>query len=238
MSKIALSGNPSGTGTLTIAAPNTNSDATINLPTVTGGDFIVSNASGNVGIGTATPNSQGWDRAVTVNGAGNAAYTIDVDGVNASAFAAGLSSVVLDARGGRHINFQIDGANKLRINQDGTQQSVIPGGSTLLPEYKCRAWVNFDGTTATPSTIRGSGNVSSVTKNGTGDYTVNFTTAMPDVNYSISGYSNFATAVSAPFITGLGQQGSYLTSSVRVSSYSSNNNAVRDGSIVCILVFR
>ena len=55
MSKIALSGNASGTGTLTIAAPNTNSDATINLPTVTGGSFVVSDASGNVGIGTSSP---------------------------------------------------------------------------------------------------------------------------------------------------------------------------------------
>lgn len=57
MSKIALSGNASGTGTLTIAAPNTDSDATINLPTVTGGEFIVSNASGNVGIGTSSPSA-------------------------------------------------------------------------------------------------------------------------------------------------------------------------------------
>jgi hypothetical protein len=54
------------------------------------------------------------------------------------------------------------------------------------PIYMCRAWVNFDGTTATPSTIRGSGNVSSVTKNATGQYTITFTTAMPDANYVIS----------------------------------------------------
>jgi hypothetical protein len=43
--------------------------------------------------------------------------------------------------------------------------------------------VNFDGTTASPSTIRASGNVSSVTKNGTGDYTINFSTALADANY-------------------------------------------------------
>jgi hypothetical protein len=49
--------------------------------------------------------------------------------------------------------------------------------------YKCRAWVNFDGTTS-PGTIRASGNVSSVTKNNTGRYTVNLTTAMPDANYT------------------------------------------------------
>jgi hypothetical protein len=51
------------------------------------------------------------------------------------------------------------------------------------PVYACRAWVNFDGTTTTP-TIRASGNVSSVTRTGTGNYIVNFATAMPDANYS------------------------------------------------------
>jgi hypothetical protein len=48
-----------------------------------------------------------------------------------------------------------------------------------------KAWVNFDGT-GTPS-IRGSFNVSSITDNGTGDYTLNFTTAMPNANYAVVG---------------------------------------------------
>jgi hypothetical protein len=47
-----------------------------------------------------------------------------------------------------------------------------------------KAWVNFNGSTS-PGTIRSSYNVSSVTKNTTGDYTVNFTTPMTDANYSI-----------------------------------------------------
>lgn len=46
----------------------------------------------------------------------------------------------------------------------------------------CRAWVNFNGTSTVA--IRASFNVSSITDNGTGDYTVNFTTAMPDANYA------------------------------------------------------
>ena len=58
------------------------------------------------------------------------------------------------------------------LNPDGTEN------------YKCRAWVNFNGTGTVA--IRASGNVSSITDNGTGDYTVNFTTAMPDANYGIS----------------------------------------------------
>ena len=50
------------------------------------------------------------------------------------------------------------------------------------PAYQCRAWVNFNGTGTVA--IRASGNVSSITDRGTGIYTVNFTTAMPDVNYA------------------------------------------------------
>jgi|NOAtaT_6_FD_contig_71_3664833_length_2772_multi_3_in_0_out_0_3 hypothetical protein len=56
------------------------------------------------------------------------------------------------------------------------------GQSGSAPAYACRAWVNFNG--GGTVTIRGSGNVSSITDNGLGDYTVNFTTAMPNVNYA------------------------------------------------------
>ena len=57
------------------------------------------------------------------------------------------------------------------------------GYGSAATAYGCRAWVNFNGTTASPSTIRGSGNVTSVTKTGTGSYTINFTTALVDANY-------------------------------------------------------
>jgi hypothetical protein len=59
--------------------------------------------------------------------------------------------------------------------------------------YGCRAWVNFNGTGTVA--IRDSGNVSSITDNGTGNYTVNFTTAMVDANYS------FSVAASSPAVT-------------------------------------
>lgn len=51
----------------------------------------------------------------------------------------------------------------------------------IAPIYACRAWVNFDGTGTVA--IRASGNVSSITDNGVGEYRVNFTTSMPDLNY-------------------------------------------------------
>lgn len=69
------------------------------------------------------------------------------------------------------------------VKSDGSFQ-MNSGYGSAATAYGCRAWVNFNGTTS-PGTIRASGNVTSVTKNATGDYTVNFTNAMPDANYSI-----------------------------------------------------
>jgi hypothetical protein len=56
--------------------------------------------------------------------------------------------------------------------------------------YTCKAWVNFNGTGTVA--IRASGNVSSITDGGTGYYTVNFTTALPDSNYSMTSMSTVA----------------------------------------------
>ncbi len=84
--------------------------------------------------------------------------------------------------GANRFRIVTDGVARLEINPDGSQFSVIPFGSDLLPDYKCRAWVNFNGTGTVA--IRASGNVTSITDNGTGDYTVNFITAMPDANYA------------------------------------------------------
>lgn len=55
MSKINLTPNASGTGVFTIASPNSNTDYTINLPEISGGEFVATDASGNVGIGTDSP---------------------------------------------------------------------------------------------------------------------------------------------------------------------------------------
>jgi len=61
---------------------------------------------------------------------------------------------------------------------DGTNST----SATNLVKAPCVAWVNFTGIGTV--TIRASYNVSSITDNGTGEYTVNFTNAMPDANYS------------------------------------------------------
>jgi hypothetical protein len=109
--------------------------------------------------------------------------------------------------------------------------------SGSAPIYACRAWVNFNGTGTVA--IRASGNVSSITDNGTGDYTINFTTAMPDANYAVSGSAQISS------FAGTGWQGY----SVSISSTAPTASAVRiltssyaagafDASIVDIAIFR
>ena len=71
----------------------------------------------------------------------------------------------------------------------GSSVLVTPSGSA--PSYTCRAWVNFNGTGTVA--IRASGNVSSITDNGTGLYTLNFTTALADANYCMVTSSPSAT---------------------------------------------
>lgn len=61
---------------------------------------------------------------------------------------------------------------------------VIPGGTTLYPDFACRAWATFNSGTGS---INAAGNVSSITRTSLGNYTVNFATAMPDTNYKVIG---------------------------------------------------
>ena len=105
------------------------------------------------------------------------------------------------------------------------------------PMYACRAWVNFDGTGTV--SIRASGNVSSITDNGVGDYTVNFATNMPDVNYAVAGTVD-ARAGANGFIqkTATGTHpnlvGSCRVSAINALSYTS----VYDPAQVCLAIFR
>ena len=125
----------------------------------------------------------------------------------------------------------------------GSSVLETPVGSA--PAYVCRAWVNFNGTLSSGN-IRASGNVSSVTRNGTGDYTVNFTTALPDANYSTNISWNQPTFGSTVIGAGVHSDISdnlttYSTTQVRIRSMfinTSNQSTVRDQGLICVSVFR
>jgi len=97
----------------------------------------------------------------------------------------------------------------------------------------CRAWVNFNGTGTVA--IRASYNVSSITDNNTGDYTVNFTNAMPDANYTC--VTMAANDAAAWTVSGQVTTATVLTSSVKIQA-ANLSSAARDSSIMNVTVFR
>ena len=111
------------------------------------------------------------------------------------------------------------------------------GNVGTAPVYAARAWVNFNGTGTVA--IRASGNVSSITDNGTGDYTVNFTTAMPDANYSVAGTAS-KDAASVAGSMGLNETSVPSTSAVRVYgiSFGSASNALGDRAYMYVSIHR
>jgi hypothetical protein len=126
----------------------------------------------------------------------------------------------------------------------GTTTLTLPATSgTVLNDATvgvCRAWVNFNGT-GTPA-IRASFNVSSITDNGTGDYTVNFTTAMTDVNYSpyLISSSNGSAYIGNPCLFVNNATNAIVaptTSAYRISFRDSANGSL-DPTYVCTGVFR
>jgi hypothetical protein len=103
------------------------------------------------------------------------------------------------------------------------------------PIYACRAWVNFDGTAATPS-ITSSGNVSSITDHGTGDYTVNFDTAMPTENFCFLATPSASDANSVPgaVVQSGGSSGgdfTRTTTSIRFENRRTSTGALSDARI-------
>jgi hypothetical protein len=118
-----------------------------------------------------------------------------------------------------------------------TPPTIQDSAGTQIGTF-CRAWVNFNGTTNTGGfcTIRGSFNVTSVADNGTGDYTVNFTTAMPDANYMINGTSSLPSGGSDRRVVATNLNTTPTTSAVRISvGYGSTAD---DQSYVQVAVFR
>jgi hypothetical protein len=143
------------------------------------------NSSGNVGIGTSSPAYQ-----LHISGTAPRIEMTDTD-TGADCYisaSSGTGALVLSAdenneSSSSSMAFRVDGTERMRITSDGLLQ-FNSGYGSVATAYGCRAWVNFNGTGTVA--IRASGNVSSITDNGAGDYTVNFTNAMPDANYAVT----------------------------------------------------
>ena len=123
-----------------------------------------------------------------------------------------------------------DSTERMRIDSSGNLL-FNSGYGSVATAYGCRAWVNFNGTGTVA--IRASGNVTSITDNGTGIYTVNFTTAMPDANYSVSSISDDNSGNNPQVIT----YRSATTSTLLIGVWQAAVGRA-DAATVCVSVFR
>jgi hypothetical protein len=131
-----------------------------------------------------------------------------------------------------NIKHGASGSNNVELDSSGNLKFNSGYGSPSVA-YGCRAWVNFNGTGTVA--IRASGNVSSITDNGTGNYRVNFTTAMVDANYStvfgggVSGTASWARTGDSGF--------TYTTTELQVVC-TNTSSAATDHSNVSVAIFR
>ena len=163
-----------------------------------GGNNIVLNSDGSIG-GTALASTSD---VVGVNTTGTVtASTTSLVVASATGIAAGMFVVGEGIAPGTTVSSIASTTVTLSANANATLSAdpltFYSASKILTPavvgSQLCRAWVNFNGTSTVA--IRASFNVSSITDNGTGDYTVNFTTALVDANYSTQlngGFNNLA----------------------------------------------
>jgi len=213
---------------------------------------------GNVTILTASSTGLTLTPTTNVNiniASGSAAFTTanvttaNITGV--AKFSAGsVGTPSITASGDTNTGIFFSAADTIDFAEGGTATGQFDssgnfkfnsGFGSVATAYGCRAFVQFDGTGVVA--MRASGNVSSITDNGVGDYTVNFTTAMPDANYAISGAAMYPSSTNSHFVSygdSNGASGTLPTTSAfrfRTMYAVSATNA-QDCTIVTIMVIR
>lgn len=198
------------------------SNSTGDFNTASGLQALYSNTTGS-------NNFAGGGEALYLN---NGNYNIGVGKGAGSAITTGSNNTVIGSVPGTSamadtVLIAAGTTERLRVDASGLSVNSVP-------VYTCRAWVNFNGTGTVA--IRESGNVSSITDHGTGEYTVNFTAAMPDANYAVLSSSSGATmgqtgvSVTAPSLS------TPTTTAVRL--YVSTFAGTTDGLYVNVAIIR
>jgi len=193
-------------------------------------DVITANSSGNVGIGTSSPQAKLNSISAGAALGGTAQFAIGLSTNN-------YENTYFRIDNSGNSNFCIDqifggvSYNRLLIERTTGNLKFDSGYGSAATAYGCRAWVNFNGTGTVA--IRASGNVTSITDNGTGDYTVNFTNAMPDANYGVG----LGIQAQTSGVAGLSRNVSSTTSAYRLLTTDASGTA-SDFAYINVAIFR
>jgi hypothetical protein len=206
---------------------------------------------GNVGIGTSSPSVK---LEVKTSGSVNIKASTDSNAysyLTLNAWALDRAQLRAEAGGGSGsgsgagvLSFWTSNSSsslteRARIDSGGDFQ-FNSGYGSVATAYGCRAWVNFNGTGTVA--IRASANVSSITDNGTGQFTVNFQTSMPDVNYSVTGAGMRNSASGGPIQSVNLRRSTTYSDGFQLGSVSlsvgNGADAFADPLACCIAVFR
>jgi len=181
-------------------------------------------SNGNVGIGTSSPGYK-----LQVNG-----FVGVTDGTTTFRIANSGGVALVSTITNHPLAFQTNDVERGRFTATGDFQ-FNSGYGSVATAYGCRAWVNFNGTGTVA--IRASGNVTSITDNGTGNYAVNFTNAMPDANYTwvMNGRANAATGF---YTFSNGDLASVSASSFPFYTLAVANGGTADQPFITVAIFR
>ena len=142
---------------------------------------------------------------------------------------AGSDTDFLDTSGNLAVSGNVTCASDLSVDND---LKIDSGFGSTTTVYGVRAWIKFDGEGTVA--ISGSKNISALTDNGTGDYTVTFSTAMPDTNYAVVGMGS---ANGGNGAIGVNTSGHvpvlYSTTQCRFCNSNTNSGSLLDGGAIC-----
>lgn len=193
----------------------------------TGTTTLIANPAGTLATGTITMPGSPADGMVVTFMSTQEVTALTISG-NSGQSIGGSQTAQLPANSAMSFVYRLTNTTWYR-----TTPAAL-GNVGTAPVYAARAWVNFNGTGTVA--IRASGNVSSITDNGTGDYTVNFTTAMSDANYGFS-ISAGRYGATFPVPTG-GRTTQPTTTSMRIYTTSADGTTGLDPEQVSFTVFR